>query len=272
LTYRLSEKANVKLSQERKMGTKRILVTNDDGIHAEGLKVLERCLLPLGEVTVVAPDSERSATSQSITIHAPLRIHAFDDRHYSVSGTPADSVIVALHKLLAEKPDLVVSGINPGANLGENVIYSGTVAAALEATLHGVPSIAVSFASRTHLEFESSAAFAAQLAAKVLEDGLPPGVMLNVNVPRGEVCGVRITRQSRKITQNIIFEKKDPRGRPYYWQDETVAFDNVEPDSDYAAILAREISITPLQVDRTDYASLDQLSGWLPMLQTPVPK
>jgi 5'-nucleotidase len=252
------------------MGIKRILATNDDGIHAEGLKALEKCLLPLGEVTVVAPDREMSATSQSLTIHAPLRVHVYDERHYSVSGTPADSVILALHQLLEEKPDLVVSGINPGANLGENVIYSGTVAAALEATLHGVPAIAVSFASRKQLDFRASAAFAFQIATKVLAEGLPPGVMLNVNVPRGEVRGVRITRQSRKITQNVILEKKDPRGRPYYWQDETVAFENVEPDSDYAAILAHEISITPLQVDRTDYVCLNQLSSWLPVLQTPV--
>jgi 5'-nucleotidase len=254
------------------MGTKRILVTNDDGIHADGLKALEQCMLPLGEVTVVAPDREMSATSQSITIHAPLRVHKYDERHYSVSGTPADSVILALHQLLKEKPDLVVSGINPGANLGENVIYSGTVAAALEATLHGVPAIAVSFASRKQLDFQAAAAFAAQLAAKVLAEGLPPGVMLNVNVPRGEVRGVRVTRQSRKITQNVIFEKKDPRGRPYFWQDETVSFDNVEPDSDYAAIIAHEISITPLQADRTDYESLDRLSSWLPALHTPVSK
>jgi 5'/3'-nucleotidase len=252
------------------MGIKRILATNDDGIHAEGLKALEKCLLPLGEVTVVAPDREMSATSQSITIHSPLRVHLHDERHYSVSGTPADSVILALHQILTEQPDLVVSGINPGANLGENLIYSGTVAAALEATLHGVPAIAMSFASRKKLEFQSAAAFAQQLAARVLEEGLPPGVMLNVNVPRGEIRGVRITRQSRKITQNIILEKKDPRGRPYYWQDETVSFNNVEPDSDYAAIIAHEISITPLQADRTDYESLKRLSDWLPKFQTPV--
>ena len=255
----------------RLMGTKRILVTNDDGILAPGLKALEEGLKALGEVTVVAPDYERSATSQAITIHAPLRVRALDEQHYAVSGTPADSIILALHLILKDKrPDLVVSGINPGANLGENVIYSGTVAAALEATLHGVPAMAISYASRKHTDFLHSAAFAAQLAAKVLEEGLPPGVMLNVNVPRGEVRGVRITSQSRKITQNVIFENKDPRGRSYYWQDETVAFDDAEPDSDYAAILAQEISITPLQADRTDYASLNLLSGWLKELQGPV--
>ncbi len=254
------------------MAIKRILLTNDDGIQAEGLKALERSLASLGEATVVAPDREMSATSQAITVHAPLRVQALDERHYAVSGTPADAVILALHQLLAAKPDLVVSGINPGGNLGENVIYSGTVAGAMEATLHGVPAIAISLASRTHSDFSTSAAFAAQLAAKVLEEGLPRGVMLNVNVPRGEIRGVRFTRQSQKITQNIIREKKDPRGRPYYWQDETVEFDNVEPDSDYAAILAHEISVTPLQVDRTDYPSLNHLSYWLPSLQATVGK
>ena len=147
------------------------------------------------------------------------------------------------------------------------MIYSGTVAGALEATLHGVPAIAMSLASRQNQDFSAAAAFAAQLAAKVLAEGLPSGVMLNVNVPRGEVHAVRITRQSRKITQNVIHEKKDPRGRPYYWQDETVAWDNVEPDSDYAAIRAHEISITPLQVDRTDYPSLNHLSHWLASLR-----
>jgi 5'-nucleotidase len=210
-----------------------------------------------------------SGTSQGITIYSPLRINKLDERHYSVSGTPADAVILALHKLLPQKPALVVSGINPGWNLGENVIYSGTVAAALEATLHGVPAIAISLASRKNLEFKFAAAFATQLAAKVLEEGLPPGVMLNVNVPPGEVRGIRLTRQSRKITQNVIHEKQDPRGRPYYWQDERVAFDNIEPDSDYAAIRAHEISITPLQADRTDYPSLNHLSRLVSELSKP---
>ena len=248
------------------MSTKRILLTNDDGLHADGLRALEQSLAVLGEIVVVAPDREMSGTSQAISILAPLRIRADDARHYAVSGTPADSVIMALHQILKQKPDLVVSGINQGANLGENVIYSGTVAGALEATLHGVPGIAVSLASRKSTDFSGAASFAATLAAKVLAEGLPSGVMLNVNVPRGEARGVRITRQSRKITQNVIHENKDPRGRPYYWQDETASFDKVEPDSDYAAIRGHEISITPLQVDRTDYPSLNHLSSWLPLL------
>jgi 5'/3'-nucleotidase len=249
------------------MQKKRILVTNDDGIQAEGIKRLEEAMLPLGDVTVVAPEREMSATSQSISLHSPLRVITFDDRHFAVAGTPADAVIVAIHHLLAERPDLVVSGINPGGNLGENVVYSGTVAAAMEATLHGVPAIAVSLATRKELYYGNAATFATQLAAKVLEEGLPAGVMLNVNVPRGEVKGVRITRQSQKITQNVIHEQQDPRGRSYFWHDETIDLGQVEPDSDYAAILAREISVTPLQVDRTDYSSLNHLSGWISALQ-----
>ena len=181
------------------MAKKRILITNDDGIRAPGLKALEEGLISVGEVIVVAPEREMSATSQSLSLHSPLRIHAIDDHHYSVEGTPADTVIIALHHLLKEKPDLVVSGINPGGNLGENVIYSGTVAAAMEATLHGVPAIAVSLASRKRKDFSRAAAFAAQLAVKILAEGLPSGIMLNVNVPRDEVRGIRITRQSQKI-------------------------------------------------------------------------
>jgi 5'-nucleotidase len=249
---------------------KQILLTNDDGIEAPGLKCLEESLGSVGEVTVVAPDKEMSASSQSISTHTPLRMRQLDEGHYAVSGTPADTVIIALYHLLPQKPDLVVSGINPGGNLGESVVYSGTVAAAMEAALHGVPSFAISLATRKYLDYSSAASFAAQLAAKILEEGLPEGVMLNVNVPRGEVRGVRLTRQSQKISQNLVLEKKDPRGRPYYWLDETVELGQVEPDSDYAAILAHEISITPLHVDRTHHPSLNHLSRWLPALQLSV--
>ena len=249
---------------------KRILVTNDDGINAPGMNALEEGLAALGEVIVVAPDSEMSGAGQSISAHTPLRVRRIDERHFAVSGTPADTVIIALYHLLPQKPDLVVSGINPGGNLGENVIYSGTVAAAMEGALHGVPAFAISMASRKSLDFSVAASFAAQLAAKVLQEGLPAGVILNVNVPRGEVRGVRVTRQSQKISQNMVVEKKDPRGRPYYWLDETVELTQAEPDSDYAAIVAHEISVTPLQVDRTHYPSLNHLSRWLPALELPV--
>jgi 5'-nucleotidase len=249
------------------MISKRILITNDDGITAPGIKALEQSLATVGEVTVVAPDREMSATSQSITLHTPIRVHRIDDRHYAIGGTPTDSVIMALYKILPQRPDLVVSGINPGGNLGENVVYSGTVGGAMEAAVHGVPSFAISLASRKDLDFSSAAAFAAQLAAKILKDGLEQGVCLNVNVPRGEVRGVRITSQSQKISQNLVVEQKDPRGRPHYWLDETIEFDEVEPDSDYGALRARAISVTPLQVDRTHYPSLNHISSWLPALQ-----
>ncbi len=254
------------------MGNKRNPITNDDGIDSPGLKALEQGLATLGEVTVVAPDREMSASGQSISLHTPLRVQARGERHYAVAGTPTDAVILAIHHLLPAKPELVVSGINSGGNLGENVVYSGTVAAAMEAALHGVPSFAISLASRKQVDLSVAAGFAAQLAAKVMEEGLPAGVALNVNVPRGELLGVRITRQSQKISQNLIREQKDPRGRAYYWHDETVELSNVEPDSDYAAILAHEISITPLQVDRTDYPSLNHLSRWLPALSMTVSK
>jgi 5'-nucleotidase len=250
------------------MPVKHILITNDDGINAPGIKALEQALAGVGEVTVVAPDREMSATSQSISLHTPLRIHRINDRHYAVGGTPADSVILALYHILPQRPDLVVSGINPGPNLGENVVYSGTVGGAMEAAVHGVPSFAISLASRKELDFSTAAAFAAQLAGKILEEGLDREVCLNVNVPRGEVSGVRITRQSQKISQNLVLEQKDPRGRPHYWLDETVELTDVESDSDYGAILARAISVTPLQVDRTHYPSLNHLSRWLPALQT----
>ena len=245
---------------------KKILLTNDDGIQAPGLKALEQSLASVAEVTVVAPDREMSATGQAISLHTPLRVQRIDEHHYAVSGTPADAVIVALYHLLPWKPDLVVSGLNPGGNLGENICYSGTVAGAMEAVLHGVPSFAISFATRKSQDFSTAVAFGARLAAKVLEEGLAPGVTLNVNVPRGEVRGVRVTRQSQKISQNLVLEKKDPRGRPYYWLDETVELSEAEPDSDYAAILAHEISVTPLHVDRTHYPSLNHLTCWLPAL------
>ncbi len=249
------------------MGKKRILLTNDDGIGAAGLEALERALSPLGDLMVVAPDSERSGSSQALTLHQPLRVRKLDDRHYAVGGTPADTVILAIYQILPQKPHLVVSGINPGGNLGENLIYSGTVAAAQEAALHGVPAFAISLVGRNPEDFGRAGAVAFDIASRILQEGLMPGVALNVNVPNHEIRGERLTRQSQKISQNIVFEKKDPRGKPYYWLDETLPHRQVEPDSDYAAIFAHEVSITPLEVDRTHSPSLNHHSAWLPDLQ-----
>jgi len=249
------------------MSIKRILLTNDDGLGAAGLKALESALGTLGDLTVVAPDGERSGSSQALTLHQPLRVKTLDDHHYAVGGTPADTVILALYQLLPQKPDLVVSGINAGGNLGENLIYSGTVAAAQEAALHGVPSFAISLVGRDPEDFSGAGRVAYQVAARILRQGLPSGVSLNVNVPRHEIRGVRLTCQSRKISQNLVCEKKDPRGKSYYWLDETLPHRTVEPDSDYAAIFAHEVSITPIEVDRTHHPSLNHLSAWMPDLQ-----
>ena len=249
------------------MATKRILITNDDGINAPGIKALEQALARVGEVTVVAPDREMSAASQSFTLHTPIRLHRVDEHHFAIGGTPTDSVIMALYHILPQRPDLVVSGINPGGNMGENVGYSGTVGAAMEAAVHQVPSFAVSLVSRKSLDFSAAATFAAQLAGRILEEGLEPGVCLNVNVPPGEVRGVRVTRQSQKISQNLVVEQKDPRGGAHYWFDETVELTDAEPDSDYGAVFAHHISVTPLQVDRTHYPSLNSIAHWLPAFQ-----
>ncbi len=252
----------------RPQAMKKILLTNDDGIDAPGLRALEPALESLGDIIVVAPDGERSGSSQSLTLHSPLRVRRADDRHFAVGGTPTDAVILALYEILKDKPDLVISGINPGGNLGENLIYSGTVAAAQEAALHGVPAIAVSLASRQSNDFSRAASFACDLAKKVLEEGLPPGVALNVNIPPGEVLGIRLTRQSQKISQNLVHRNQDPRGRAIFWLDETLERGKAEVESDYSAIFDHHISITPLEVDRTHYPSLNHLSAWLPKLNS----
>ena len=180
----------------------RILLTNDDGIGAPGLRALERAMAPVGEVWVVAPHSEQSATSRSITLRHPLRVAEIGERRYAIEGTPADTVMMALNQVLGFRPDLLVSGINGGPNLGENIYYSGTVAAAAEGTKYGVPSIAISVDARANIDFEPSAAFAARLAQRVLAEGLSEGVALNVNVPQPWRGGVAITSQRRMISSN----------------------------------------------------------------------
>jgi 5'-nucleotidase len=186
----------------------RILLTNDDGIGAPGLRALEAAMASLGEVWVVAPHSEQSATSRAITLRHPLRVAAAGPRRYAVEGTPADTVMMALNQVLAFRPDLVVSGINGGPNLGENIYYSGTVAAAAEGTKYGIPSIAVSFNARADIDFAQTAAFAVRLGGEVLEKGLAVGVALNVNVPHPWMGGVAITRQSCKISRNVMIEAR----------------------------------------------------------------
>ena len=242
--------------------TPTILLTNDDGIHAEGLLALEESLQEHAELIVVAPHVERSASSHAVSLQQPIRYEKISERKFAVEGTPADSVILALNQLCKTQPDLVIAGINRGGNMGENIFYSGTLAAAFEALLNRVPAFAISVASREDFRFDVAAAFAVQLALKIVRGGLPKGVLLNVNVPVPWRNGVRLTRQSRKVTKNLLVEGLDPRGRNYYWLHEQVDFSRIEPDTDYAAVLAGQVSVTPLQIDRTDNNALQQLGEW----------
>lgn len=249
----------------------RILVTNDDGIHSAGIVALAEALGAVGDVTVVAPAYEMSAASHSLTLMRPLRIQKIDDAHYSVDGTPTDCVTLAMNHILKDcPPDLVVSGVNKGGNLGDDVTYSGTVAGALEASIYGLPGIAVSLVQRVDFDFGAAAEFAAELARRVLGDGLPRGTLLNVNVPPGPVRGVRITRQGTKILRPTIIEGTDPRQRKYYWIGEEAITWNEEEGTDYEALRHGLVSITPLRNDLTDYRVLDEIKSrdWDIVLET----
>jgi 5'-nucleotidase len=240
-----------------------ILITNDDGIQAEGLRALVHAVEGLGTISVVAPSHERSASAQSLTLRQPIFWEQVAEREWAVEGTPADSVILALNKLLPNRPDLVISGVNRGGNLGENIFYSGTVGAAMEAAINHIPAIAVSVSHKGRgFRFEQAAKFARDLAQMVLSQGLPQGVMLNVNVPLMWNGGVRITRQSKKVTRNVLQEGTDPRGRSFYWLLEQEHIEGIDPQSDYAAIFDGAASITPLHLDRTHETSLNHLSEW----------
>ena len=236
----------------------KILVTNDDGYFSEGIAALTEALTAVGEVTVVAPSSEQSATAHSLTLTRPLRVRARGERRFSVDGTPTDCVLLALTKILPARPDIVVSGINHGANLGDDVSYSGTVAGAFEAAILGVPGIAVSLVAREG-DFTHAAEFAARLTRKVLREGLPEGAILNVNVPTGEVRGARLTHTGKAAGASEIVEGIDPRGKPYYWIGVQKVLPREDPGSDFAAIAEGLVSITPLHTDLTDHSLLERL-------------
>ena len=240
-----------------------ILLTNDDGIQAPGLRALAAGLEGFAKISIVAPSREQSGAAQSLTLRQPIVCHDVAEGEWAVDGTPADCVIVALHKLLAEKPDMVISGINFGANLGENAYYSGTVGAAREAALHHIPALAMSLCSKSpKVTFDAPARVARSTAELILKEGLPDQVLLNVNVPEPWAGEVKFTRQSKKITRNQLTEGMDPRGRKYFWLFEQRIDRDVMPDSDYAAIFSGAVSITPLHLDPTDTKSLDLLSHW----------
>lgn len=247
----------------------KILLTNDDGIHAAGLWALGRRFALEHQVTVIAPDRERSAVGHGITLSKPLRMRRVGMdagiSGYAVSGTPADCIKLGVLEILDVKPDLVVSGINPGANTGININYSGTVSAAREAAIYGIPAIAVSVAGKGEDHFESIAEFVGNLAQTVFEQGLPSGTILNVNLPNtpiSETAGVRISRQGLSLFPEKFARRIDPRNREYYWHGSEPPTQFVDDDIDGAVLEAKYISITPLKCDMTDYSMLEELKTW----------
>jgi 5'-nucleotidase len=239
-----------------------ILVTNDDGVYSPGIQMLAKRLRELDEVFIVAPDRERSAVGHSMTLHRPLLIEEIKETVFSVNGTPTDCVNIAVKGMLKEEPKLVVSGINKGPNLGDDVTYSGTVAGAIEATLLGIPSFAVSLVAREDFRFADAAEVAFRTAARIMNEGLSAGTLLNINIPNlpfAEMRGACITRLGKRIYKQMTVERVDPRGKKYYW------IGGGEPDwereegTDFDAISRNMVSITPLHLDLTDYSSFEKL-------------
>lgn len=246
-----------------------ILVTNDDGIDSEGLLALKQALQRIDAVTVVAPDRNWTAAGHTKTMHRPLRVArvklADGDYGYSSDGTPSDCVALALLGFLEERPTLVVSGINKGPNLGSDITYSGTVAAAMEGVVCGVPSIAVSCAAYLEWEFTYAAEFAAQLAREVRRRGLAGDVLLNVNVPslpRDQIAGVEITRLGRRTYRDQLIRRQDPFGRDYFWIGGEEPLGELEEGTDINAIAQRRVSVTPIHLDLTNHALIEHLKSW----------
>jgi 5'-nucleotidase len=248
----------------------RILVTNDDGIQSPGITALAHVLSAIGEVWIVAPDRERTAVAHAVTLHKPLRLHRVASRTFAVNGTPVDCVNLALLKVMPKPPAIVVSGINKGVNLGDDVMYSGTVSAAMEGTILGVPSVAVSQEGQDEFRFAVGATYAARIVQLVLDRGLPEETLLNVNIPdrpRHAIKGVRITCLSRRRFHNPIIEKLDPHGRKYYWIAGKRVSWSRSKDADHEAIEEGLVSITPIRLDSTNHGVLDQFRAWEPIVQ-----
>jgi 5'-nucleotidase len=248
----------------------RILLTNDDGIDAEGIQTLWQELLKIAEVIVVAPDVERSAASQAITVHSPIRVDKYcanDSRFcgWRVGGTPADCVKIALETLINKKPDFVVSGINHGPNLGTDILYSGTVSAAIEGALHGIPAVAVSLDSWNTYDFKPAAEFTAKLLQNIIHRTLPANTLLNINIPAlpsKEIDGVAITKLGVRQYANNFEPRLDPRGRTYYWMGGNIVENENDANSDIVAIQKSKISVTPIHFDLTNYNIMEELQSW----------
>jgi 5'-nucleotidase len=243
-----------------------ILVTNDDGIHSKGITVLARALQDVGDVFVVAPDREKSAVAHSLTLHRPLRVEKIRKNFYAVDGTPADCVHLGVNAILPERPRLIVSGINKGGNLGDDITYSGTVSAAFEGTLLGIPSFAISLVSRSHFKFDVAARFAARVARRIIRKGLSRDTLLNINVPNldeKKIKTYKITQQGRWVHNgSAVIEKVDPRGKKYYWIGGGQLIFDKKRGTDFEAVSNSYISVTPLHLDLTHYPSIGRLRKW----------
>jgi 5'-nucleotidase len=244
----------------------RILVSNDDGYLATGINILTAALEKVADVVVVAPDRNRSAASNSLTVHSPLRVSKVGENRYTVDGTPSDCVHLALTGLLEDEPDLVVSGINHGANLGDDTIYSGTVAAAMEGRFLGLPTIAVSLVGHKLVHFDTAARVATELVQKIERATLEPDVVLNVNVPDvpyDELSGMRATRLGFRHKSEPVIKSRDPHGRPIYWVGPAGRGADTGPGTDFDAIDAGAVAVTPLRVDLTRHEAVATLGDWL---------
>ncbi|MEA3454397.1 MAG: 5'/3'-nucleotidase SurE [Candidatus Caldatribacteriota bacterium] len=249
----------------------KILLTNDDGIYSEGIQILKKQLDNIAEVTVIAPDRERSTIGHAMTLRKPLRIRKvkIDGNfwEFSLDGTPADCVIVGLLEIMKDKkPDLIVSGINRGPNLGDDIIYSGTVSAAMEGAMRNIPSLAVSIAGFEDFKFESASLFTKKIVMNLTKNNLPSNLVLNINFPNmdyEEIKGVEITRHGKRVYQDEVKIIHDPQGTTHYWLGGELPEGNIEPDTDFEAIYNNKVSITPLSLDLTNYNIMPKVKDWV---------
>lgn len=247
----------------------RVVLTNDDGLLAPGLLALKRALAPLGEVIALAPDRPRSACGHAVTLHKPLRVTSVTlpdgSEGLSCNGTPSDCVGLAVSGHVGPRPDLIVSGINLGPNVGWDLTYSGTVAAAMEAAIHGLPAFAISVDSYEHVDFTPAADFAAYVAAVIAREGMPRDTFLNINLPAlpaEQIRGVSVTTQGRVVYEGSLERRTDPRGRAYYWWTGDRSTQPADPDTDVTALREGRISVTPIKLDLTEHAFLPNLAQW----------
>lgn len=262
------ERAGGGSEPEGEGGALRLLLTNDDGIHADGLRVLEAAASSLGRIQVVAPDRQQSASSHSLTLHRPLRATRLEEARFTIDGTPTDCVLVAVNMLLERPPDFVLSGVNHGPNMGEDVLYSGTVAAAMEGTILGIPSVAISFVGSDGDRLPGYEALVREiLELLVRRDGFPEETFFNVNIPDlpvGEIRGIEVTSLGRRVYSDSLTRRLDPRGREYFWIGGGESHWTGREDSDFRAVRAGYVSVTPLHLDLTNFGLMQEVRSWTP--------